>query len=93
MLMARLLQEFHLTLLPGQNEIKHEERLSFRLKGGALCTITRRNKSKDADLKNNSRITDRTQSTDWVRYVKNKLISILVDIFRIIVASHVRQYL
>ena len=73
MLMARLLQEFHLTLLPGQNEIKHEERLTLRPKGGALYTITRRKKSKDRDLKNNSRITDRTRSTDWVRYVKGEL--------------------
>ena len=41
-LMARLLQEFELTLLPGQNEIKHEERPTLRPKGGVLCTIKRR---------------------------------------------------
>ena len=41
-LMARLLQEFKLTLLPGQNEIQHEERLTMRPKGGVLCVINRR---------------------------------------------------
>ena len=41
-LMARLLQEFELTLLPGQNEVKHEESLTIRPKGGVLCTIKRR---------------------------------------------------
>ena len=41
-LMARLLQEFELTLLPGQSEIKHEEKLTLRPKGGVLCTIKRR---------------------------------------------------
>ena len=41
-IMARLLQEFELTLLPGQNELKHEERLTLRPKGGVLCTIKRR---------------------------------------------------
>ena len=41
-IMARLLQEFELTLLPGQNEIKHEARLTIRPKGGVLCTIKRR---------------------------------------------------
>ncbi|XP_068683849.1 cholesterol 24-hydroxylase-like [Montipora foliosa] len=41
-LMARLLQEFKLTLLPGQKEIQHEERLTMRPKGGVLCVINRR---------------------------------------------------
>ena len=41
-IMARFLQEFELTLLPGQNEIKHEARLTIRPKGGVLCTIKRR---------------------------------------------------
>ena len=41
-LMARLLQEFELTLLPGQNEIQHEARLTLRPKGGVLCTLKRR---------------------------------------------------
>ena len=40
--MARLLQEFELTLCPGQDEIKHEERLTLRPKGGVLCTLKRR---------------------------------------------------
>ena len=41
-IMARLLQEFELTLLPGQNELKYEERLTLRPKGGVLCSIKRR---------------------------------------------------
>ena len=41
-LMARLLQEFELTLLPGQHKMIHEERLTLRPKGGVLCTIKRR---------------------------------------------------
>jgi len=41
-IMARLLQEFELTLLPGQNELKHEEKLTLRPKGGVVCTIKRR---------------------------------------------------
>ena len=41
-LMARLLQEFELTLLPGQNEIQHEQRLTVKPRGGVLCTIKRR---------------------------------------------------
>ncbi|XP_068683870.1 cholesterol 24-hydroxylase-like [Montipora foliosa] len=41
-LMARLLQEFEFTLLPGQHEIKHEARLTLRPKGGVLCTLQRR---------------------------------------------------
>ena len=41
-LMARLLQEFELSLLPGQNELRHEERLTLRPKGGVQCTIKRR---------------------------------------------------
>ena len=41
-LMARLLQEFKLTLSPGQNEIKYEERVALTPKGGILCTIKRR---------------------------------------------------
>lgn len=45
-LMARLLQEFEMTLLPGQNEIKHEERLTLRPKGGVLCTVKRRSDTK-----------------------------------------------
>ena len=40
--MARLLQEFELMLCPGQDEIKHEERLTLRPKGGVLCTLKRR---------------------------------------------------
>lgn len=43
--MARLLQEFELTLCQGQGEIKHEERLTLRPKGGVLCTLKRRNES------------------------------------------------
>ena len=46
-LMARLLQEFELTLLPGQNEVKHEERLTLRPKGGVLCTIKRRGEKQE----------------------------------------------
>ena len=42
---ARLLQEFELCLCPGQDEIKHEERLTLRPKGGVLCTLKRRNES------------------------------------------------
>ncbi|KAK2561702.1 Cholesterol 24-hydroxylase [Acropora cervicornis] len=41
-LMARLLQEFELTLLEGQNEIQHEQRLTVKPRGGVLCTIKRR---------------------------------------------------
>ena len=41
-LMARLLQEFELTLLAGQNEIQHEQRLTVKPRGGVLCTIKRR---------------------------------------------------
>lgn len=41
-LMARLLQEFELSLIPGQNELRHEERLTLRPKGGVQCTIKRR---------------------------------------------------
>ena len=41
-LMARLLQEFELTLLPGQHKMIHEERLTLRPKGGVLCTVKRR---------------------------------------------------
>lgn len=48
-LMARLLQEFELTLLPGQNELKHEERLTLRPKGGVLCTIKKRNKRQNSE--------------------------------------------
>ena len=44
-IMARLLQEFELTLLPGQNELKHEEKLTLRPKGGVVCTIKRRGES------------------------------------------------
>ncbi|XP_068729246.1 cholesterol 24-hydroxylase-like [Montipora capricornis] len=44
-LMARLLQEFKLTLLPGQNEIQHEERLTMRPKGGVLCLINRKHEN------------------------------------------------
>lgn len=44
-LMARLLQEFELSLCPGQDEIQHEERLTLRPKGGVLCTLKRRNES------------------------------------------------
>ena len=40
--MARLLQEFELTLLPGQIEIKHEQKIGLRPKGGVLCTVKRR---------------------------------------------------
>ncbi|XP_068759396.1 cholesterol 24-hydroxylase-like [Montipora capricornis] len=43
-LMVRLLQEFELTLLPGQNEIKHEEKVTIRPEGGVLCTIKRRSR-------------------------------------------------
>ena len=43
--MARLLQEFELSLCPGQDEMRHEERLTLRPKGGVLCTIRRRNES------------------------------------------------
>ena len=46
-LMARLLQEFELTLSPGQNEIKHEESLTLRPKGGVLCTIKRRGEKQE----------------------------------------------
>jgi len=41
-LMARLLQEFELTLLLGQHKMIYEERLTLRPKGGVLCTIKRR---------------------------------------------------
>ncbi|XP_078350240.1 cholesterol 24-hydroxylase-like [Oculina patagonica] len=40
--MARLLQEFELSLCPGQDEIMHEESLTLRPKGGVLCTLKRR---------------------------------------------------
>ena len=43
--MARLLQEFELSLCPGQDVIQHEERLTLRPKGGVLCTLRRRNES------------------------------------------------
>lgn len=43
--MARLLQEFELNLCSGQDEIKHEEKLTLRPKGGVLCTLKRRNES------------------------------------------------
>ena len=49
-LMARLLQEFELTLLPGQNKIKHEERLTLRPKGGVLCTIKRRGEKQEKKI-------------------------------------------
>ena len=41
-IMARLMQEFELTLLPGQNKLTYEERLTLRPKGGVLCSIKRR---------------------------------------------------
>ena len=43
--MARLLQQFELRLCPGQDEIKHEEYLTLRPKGGVLCTLKRRNEN------------------------------------------------
>lgn len=43
--MARLLQEFELSLCPGQDKMEHEERLTLRPKGGVLCTLRRRNES------------------------------------------------
>ena len=46
-LMARLLQEFELTLSPGQSEIKHEDMLTLRPKGGVLCTIKRRGEKQE----------------------------------------------
>ena len=36
--MARLLQEFELTLLPGQNEIQHEQTTTIKPRGGVRCT-------------------------------------------------------
>lgn len=44
-LMARLLQQFELSLCPGQDEIKYEENLTLRPKGGLLCTLKRRNEN------------------------------------------------
>ena len=41
--MARLLQEFELSLCAGQDEMQHEERLTLRPKGGVLCTLRRKN--------------------------------------------------
>ncbi|XP_022782298.1 cholesterol 24-hydroxylase-like [Stylophora pistillata] len=43
--MARLLQQFELTLCPGQDNMKHEEALTLRPKGGVLCTLKRRNEN------------------------------------------------
>ena len=40
--MAKLLQEFELTLLPGQNEIQHEQSITVKPRGGVLCTIKKR---------------------------------------------------
>lgn len=44
-LMARLLQQFELSLCPGQDEIKYEENLTLRPKGGLLCILKRRNEN------------------------------------------------
>lgn len=41
-LMARLLQEYQLEILPGQEVLKYEERLTLKPKGGVLCTVRRR---------------------------------------------------
>ena len=43
--MARLLQQFELTLCPGQDDMKHEEALTLRPKGGVLCTLKRRHEN------------------------------------------------
>ena len=45
LIMARLLQHFELRLCPGQEEIKHEARLTLKPKEGVLCTLQRRNES------------------------------------------------
>ena len=41
-IVARLLQEYKMELLPGQDVLLYEERLTMRPKGGVFCTLTRK---------------------------------------------------